>query len=84
MKKDFCDICGKEVTPREFVVDLNITDKEGFMVGFTSDTFYHTDIDICEECATKLGLMDTDDRVTNLRKAVVAGLILSKEIKEGK
>lgn len=74
MKIDICDICGKEITPRELVVDLNITDKEGFMIGFTSDWFYHTDIDICEECGKKLGLYDTDTRVTNLRKAVVDGL----------
>lgn len=84
MKKDFCDVCGKEVTPREYVVDLNITDKEGYVVGFTSDTFYHTDIDICEDCARILGIEDRDDRVTNLRKAVVTGLMLSREIKEGK
>lgn len=81
MKIDICDICGKEITPRELVVDLNITDKEGFMIGFTSDWFYHTDIDICEECGKKLGLYDTDTRVTNLRKAVVDGL---KELAKGK
>jgi len=74
MKKAFCDICEKEVTPREFVVDINITDKEGFIIGFTSDSFYHTDIDICEECANKLGIYDQDMRVTNLRKAIVDGL----------
>ena len=74
MKIDICDICGKQITPREFVIDLNITDKEGFMVGFTSDWSYHTDIDICEECAEKLDLYDKDERVTNLRKAVVDGL----------
>lgn len=74
MKKDFCDICEKEVTPREFVLDLNITDKEGFVIGFTSDSFYHTDIDICEECAEKLGITNVDDRVSKIREAVVSGL----------
>ncbi len=74
MKKDFCDICEKEVTPREFVLDLNITDKEGFVIGFTSDSFYHTDIDICEECAEKLGINNVDDRVSKIREAVVSGL----------
>ena len=74
MKKDFCDICEKEVTPREFVLDLNITDKEGFVIGFTSDSFYHTDIDICEECAEKLGINNVDDRVSRIREAVVSGL----------
>ena len=74
MKKDLCDICEKEGTPREFVLDLNITDKEGFVIGFTSDSFYHTDIDICEECAEKLGINNVDDRVSKIREAVVSGL----------
>lgn len=74
MKIDICDICGKQVTPREFVIDLNITDKEGFVIGFTSDWSYHTDIDICEKCGKKLGLYNEEERVTNLRKSIVDGL----------
>ena len=74
MKVDICDVCEKRITPKQFALDINITDKDGFMVGFTSDWFYHTDIDICEECGNKLGLYEKEDRVTNLRKAVVDGL----------
>lgn len=73
MNKTFCDICGNEITPNCLQVTFNFIDKKGFVVGITSDHEFLETIDICDECAKKLGVDDYFDS-TQFRNTIVKGL----------